>query len=84
MKITAQEASTKRCQEGFAAGPVMPYSGAMTMGAAAVSGTWIAQPTSPMNCIAGGCMAWQWTDHRTTDGDLLGYCGKCLTRKGGH
>jgi hypothetical protein len=73
MLITAKEAATKRCQEGFASAPVMNSGGASMM---VMAGSCFAQATSPMFCIAGQCMAWRWTDQRTLDGGLLGFCGK--------
>ena len=76
MKVTAKEAAAKRCQEGFASGPVANFSGSIAL----YSASYHAQPTSPMFCIAGGCMAWRWSDKCTIDGELLGYCGKARHR----
>jgi hypothetical protein len=74
MKLTALEANGKRCQEGFGPGP-MSQNGVSSMSMAGAGYAYVVNMT-PMNCIAGGCMAWQWTDERTIDGHLLGYCGK--------
>lgn len=74
MKLTVKEASTKRCQEGFGPGPMSPNGN--TFVAMYGGGVGYAVATSPTNCIAGGCMAWRWTNDRTDDGEFIGYCGK--------
>lgn len=74
MKLTAKEASAKRCQEGFGPGPMS--SDGNTHISMHSYGASFAVATSPFCCIAGGCMAWRWTDQRTLDGEFTGYCGK--------
>lgn len=73
MKITVEESKTKRCQEGFASGPVVDLGGRSMM---SMAGSSFAYPTSPMFCIGPGCMAWRWSKERTNDGASLGFCGK--------
>lgn len=89
MLLTATEAATRRCQEGFAASDGVSFtSGTMIYTAEYVPPTPIYAggagminitsqgPTAPYNCLGPQCMGWRFTERRTIDGTFLGYCGK--------
>jgi hypothetical protein len=91
MIVTEQEASTKRCQEGFPASdgtttsPIAPSHTTYTAGApmmtsigagSAMTMHVAQQPTAPFNCIGSACMAWRWFDN-LHDGAVITPRGYC-------
>jgi len=79
MNLTEEEAKTKRCQESFGdrnvtTGGYVISSHSSTIYSEVSS---MAIATSPMMCIASGCMAWRWVDRAGSGATVrYGYCGK--------
>lgn len=77
MRVTEEEAKTKRCQESFGDNNVSPAGHAigMPVSGAYHHGATLAVQTSPSHCIGSACMAWRWAE--VYEGaNIRGYCGK--------
>lgn len=84
MRLTEEEARTRRCQEAYPASNGVtdsPYVRSISMPAPSWydvgSAVAVQTATAPLHCIASHCMAWRWCNNWTTiDGQPLGFCGK--------
>lgn len=94
MILSEQDASTKRCQESFGDQNYCPFGLSYPSPASPVpvyAAAYVAQTTSPSQCIGSACMAWRWLGWRDQNGAVyanstnrsgvehVGYCGKAGT-----